>query len=52
MITVLAGELATTYLLKADRYGKGLYQEEPSVLAPGCLEQVTAAVIESIRKLL
>ena len=51
IVSVLAGELAITYMLKADRYGKGLYQEEPSVLAPGCLEQVTAAVIGSIREL-
>ncbi len=51
VVSVLAGELAITYLLTADRYGKGLYQEEPSVLAPGCLEQVTAAVISTIREL-
>lgn len=51
VFSVLAGENAISYMLKADRYGRGLYQEEPSVLAPGCLEQVTAAVIDAIRKL-
>lgn len=51
IVSVLAGELAITYMLKADRYGKGLYQEEPSVLVPGCLEQLTEAVIGSIREL-
>jgi hypothetical protein len=51
IVSALAGELAITYLLRADCYGKGLYQEEPSVLAPGCLELVTAAVIETIRNL-
>jgi hypothetical protein len=52
IVTVLAGEGAISYLLQADHYGKGLYQEEPSVLAPGCLEQVTATVIRSIRELI
>jgi hypothetical protein len=52
IVTVLAGELAITYLLRAERYGKGLYQEEPSVLAPGCLEQVTAAVIGTIHEMI
>jgi hypothetical protein len=51
IVSVLAGELAITYLLRADCYGKGLYQEEPSVLAPGCLEQVTAAIIGTIEEL-
>jgi hypothetical protein len=52
VVTALAGELAISYLLKADQYGKGLYQEEPSVLAPGGLEQVTEAVAATIRDLL
>jgi hypothetical protein len=51
IIAVLAGESAISYMLKADRYGKGLYQEEPSVLAPGCLEQVTASVIQTMQEL-
>ena len=32
------------YLLTAERYGAGLYQEEPSILAPGCLEALTGAI--------
>ena len=51
IVTALAGELAITYMLKLDRYGKGLYQEEPSVLAPGCLETLTQAITESIKEL-
>ncbi len=52
VITVLAGELSTAYLLPADRYGVGLYQEEPSILAAGCLEQLTEAVAQRIAALL
>ncbi len=38
LFSPLAGGHSVAYLLPADRYGKGLYQEEPSILAPGCLE--------------
>jgi len=48
----LASELQVAYLLPEDRYGQGLYQEEPSVLAPGCLEQLTEAIAERIESLL
>src|SRR5262249_10139997 len=34
LISPLAGALQVAYLLPRDRYGKGLYQEEPSILAP------------------
>lgn len=51
VMTVLAGSLAVAYLLPQDRYGLGLYQEEPSCLAPGCLEQVTEAVGDYIEEL-
>jgi hypothetical protein len=40
----LAGGMQVAYLLPRDRYGLGLYQEEPSLLAPGCLEQLTEAI--------
>jgi hypothetical protein len=40
----LAGDMPIAYLLPADRYGKGLYQEEPSCLAPGCLEALAEAI--------
>lgn len=51
IVTVLAGELSGGYLLRADRFGQGLYQEGPSTYAPGCLEQVTGAVIGTIASL-
>ncbi len=50
VVTVLAGELAVAYMLRADRYGQGLYQEEPSILAAGCLEELTQAIIDSIKE--
>lgn len=52
VVTVLAGELSTAYLLPADRYGKGLYQEEPSILAPGCLETLIDAIAARMTELL
>lgn len=39
----LAGMLHIAYLLPRDRYGRSLYQEEPSILAPGCLEALADA---------
>jgi hypothetical protein len=45
----LVGVMNIGYLLLEDRYGKGLYQEEPSVLAKGCLEKLVEAVAEKIR---
>jgi hypothetical protein len=44
--------LSIAYLLPRDRYGKGLYQEEPSSLAPGCLETLIEVVAEQIGCLL
>ena len=38
LVSPLAGLLHVAYLLPRDSYGLGLYQEEPSILAPGCLE--------------
>jgi len=51
VITPLAGEFQVAYLLPADRYGKGLYQEEPSILAAGCLEILIEAIAERIEAL-
>ena len=48
----LAGDFQVAYLLPADRYGKGLYQEEPSILAQGCLEILIEAVAERVQALL
>jgi hypothetical protein len=38
------------YLLPRDRYGRGLYQEEPSILAPGCLEELADAIERQARR--
>lgn len=48
----LAGDFQVAYLLPSDRYGKGLYQEEPSILAQGCLEILIEAVTERVQALL
>ncbi len=47
----LASDFQMAYLLPADRYGKGLYQEEPSILAQGCLEQLIDAVAATMQTL-
>jgi hypothetical protein len=47
----VSGNLPVAYLLPRDRYGKGLYQEEPSILAPGCLEVLVEAIAERIEQL-
>jgi hypothetical protein len=52
LFSPLDGALQIAYLLPRDRYGRGLYQEEPSPLAPGCLELLTDAVSDAVGKLL
>ena len=44
LVSPLAGGHGAGYLLPRDRYGKGLYQEEPSILAPGSLETLIDAI--------
>ena len=51
LVSPLAGNVQVAYLLRKDAYGKGLYQEEPSSLAPGCLEILTRAIAERIGKI-
>ena len=51
VVSPLAGAGAAAYLLPRDRYGKGLYQEEPSSLAPGCLEMLIETIGERIADL-
>ena len=51
MVSPLAGVLHVAYLLPRDRYGVGLYQEEPSILAPGCLEALADAIEARARAL-
>ena len=48
IVSPLDGDLQVAYLLPRDRYGQGLYQEEPSSLAPGCLEQLIEAIGDTI----
>jgi hypothetical protein len=52
MFSPLVGVMNIAYLLPEDRYGKGLYQEEPSILAQGCLEILTEAVAERIQEVI
>lgn len=52
LFSPLAGELQVAYLLPQDRYGQGLYQEEPSILAPGCLEHLIEAIAARIETLI
>jgi len=51
LFSPLSAALQIAYLLPRDRYGRGLYQEEPSILGPGCLEQATEAMSAEIAKL-
>jgi hypothetical protein len=51
LFSPVAGNLEVAYLLPVDRYGVGLYQEEPSILASGCLEALVDAISERIREL-
>jgi hypothetical protein len=48
LLSPLAGDSQLAYLLPRERYGKGLYQEEPSCLAPGCLEAVLEAITKAV----
>ncbi len=51
LFSPLDGDMQVGYLLTEDRYGRGLYQEEPSILAKGCLEQLVEAISEQITRL-
>tara|TARA_A100001037_G_scaffold264973_1_gene256162 strand:+ start:1423 stop:2868 length:1446 start_codon:yes stop_codon:yes gene_type:complete len=48
MVSSLSGDTQVAYLLREEDYGKGLYQEEPSALAKGCLERLADAIAERI----
>jgi hypothetical protein len=52
LFSPLAGNMQVAYLLSADRYGKGVYQEEPSILAQGCLEMLIDAIGSKIEEIL
>jgi len=51
VINPVAGDSQFAYLLPKDRHGIGLYQEEPSSLAAGCLEVLTDAMTKAIESL-
>ena len=51
ILSPVSGDLQVAYLLPSDRYGVGLYQEEPSILAPGCLEMLTETLADRIEAL-
>lgn len=51
VISPVGGGFPVGYLLTADRYSKGLYQEEPSILAAGCLERLIDAIAQRIENL-
>jgi hypothetical protein len=50
-VSPLSGDMHVAYLLPRDRYGLGLYQEEPSIPAPGCLEVLIDAIAERVADL-
>ncbi len=52
IVSPISSNLQAAYLLPRDRYGLGLYQEEPSPLAPGCLELLIDSVGNSIEQIL
>ena len=51
LVSPISGDTQVAYLLTRDRYGKGLYQEEPSALAPGCLEALADAITARIAEI-
>jgi hypothetical protein len=44
LVSPLLGDMQVAYLLTEGAYGTGRYQEEPSILAAGCLERLIDAV--------
>jgi hypothetical protein len=52
LVSPVSGNLAAAYLLPTDRYGRGLYQEEPSNMAPGSLEKLVDAIAQRTNNLL
>jgi hypothetical protein len=50
LISPIAGDAQLAYLLPEEKYGIGLYQEEPSCLGPGCLESLIESLSERIEE--
>jgi hypothetical protein len=51
LVMTLAGGWGPSYLPPRELYGKGIYQESVSALAPGCLEALIEAIGEEMQKL-
>ncbi len=51
VVATLANGSDISYLPDKDSYGKGLYQEDASVLASGCLETLIEGISDKIRQL-
>jgi hypothetical protein len=52
VITTLTNGADATYLPPRELYGKGIYQEEIALLAPGCLEAITEGISQRIEGVL
>jgi hypothetical protein len=50
-VVSLANGWRCSYLPTRETYGRGVYQEEVAILAPGCLERVIDAAVEAIQAL-
>jgi hypothetical protein len=48
VVSPISGDIQVGYLLTAECYGLGLYEEEPSILARGCLEILIEAIADRI----
>ena len=51
VVSPLSGNFQAAYLLPRELYGQGLYQEEPSILGPGCLEKLIEAIAGRVAEL-
>ena len=52
LVSPVSGSISAAYLLSAEHYGKGLYQEEPSIPAPGSLEKLIDVIAQRIERIL
>mgnify|MGYP005849780301 CR=1 FL=1 len=51
VVSPLSGDFQVAYMLPRELYGQGLYQEEPSILGPGCLETLIEAMAAQVAAL-
>jgi hypothetical protein len=52
LFSPVSQDFSVAYLMPADRYGAGLYQEEPSILAAGCLEKLIDGIANQVERLI